>query len=1017
MDADPVLEIRLLGRFETRVGTQIVPSTVWRQRRAAAIVKLLALEPGHRLHREQLIDTLWPDFDPVSAANNLRGALHHARLGLEQSGAPAGVFLARDGDQLVLGPQDRLAVDVDAFTEAASRAWHSADPAIAKHASELYGGDLLPDDPYEEWAAARREGLRSSYLTVLTRLAGLHEERGERPHAIAVHERILRTDPLDEAAHAGLMRLHAQMGNPQLALAHYARLESLLDRELGVAPDPATQALAAAIRAGRITAVPAPSPPVSAPQPQVSAAIAPGARLPAPVDALVGREREMAELDRLLAAARLVTLTGPGGIGKTRLSQEVARASSARFPDGVAFVDLAPLPDPSFVLPTIARALGVDETGDRPIHELVLGIVGERRLLLVLDNFEHLTAAAPDLAVILANCTRVTVLATSRLRLRLRGEQEYPVLPLALPESTANRDKATLSQLSQVAAIELFASRAMDARPGFALTDQNIDTVVAICRRLDGLPLAIELAAAQVRVLAPAQLLQRLARLLDALGTAAQDVPARQRTLRNAIAWSHDLLTRQEQVFFRRLGIFVGGWSLDGAEAIASITGDTSVIDTVGTLAGLIDHSLVEARQGPDDAELRYSMLETIRQFAVEQLDISDEAMSVRTAFERFLIDLATRAETGLRGAEQAYWLDRLETEHDNFRAALGAALDSGNGDVALQLASRLWVFWWTRGFPAEGRSWLQRTLDIASDSDLTARAAAEYGLGRHSIILGNYEAASQHLQVSLALRRTLRDASGQAATLNELALVAVNRGELGQAGTLGEEALHIASAADDLRGIGTALRNLGMVAREQGDYTRAVELYGQSLAMWRQLNDPRWIAIVASSLGITHRYEGNTKQALVMLGESQDLFSRLGDRYMLGVVAHNLGHLGLAEDQLDRALAHYLDALEHFTAVGAPEATVESIEWVAVALAGKGLAAPALRLLGAATAAREALALPPPTEADRRLVAAGLEHAIQEAGSGGQSAFAAGRALSLDQARDEAINLAQAALETHVSL
>jgi predicted ATPase/DNA-binding SARP family transcriptional activator len=780
MGAEPGLEIRLLGGFETRVGTQSVPSRVWRQRRAAAIVKLLALEPGYRLHREQLLDTLWPDLDPESAANNFRGALHHARLGLEGAGVPPGVFLVRDGDQLLLGPPDRLVVDVDAFTEAASRAWHSADPAIAIRASELYGGDLLPDDPYEEWAAARREGLRASYLTVLTRLAGLHEERGELPHAIAVHERILLTDPLDEAAHAGVMRLYAQMGNPQRALAHYARLQSLLDRELGTPPEPATQALAAAIRAGRLALAPASLAPPSAPRPPVSAAIAPSARLPIAVDALVGREREVAELDRLLAAARLVTLTGPGGIGKTRLAQEAGQASSARFPDGVAFVDLAPLRDPSFVLPSIVRALGVDETGDRPIHELVVATVGERRLLLVLDNFEHLTAAATDLAVILAACPRMTVLATSRVRLRLRREQEYPVLPLALPESTANREKASLSQLSQVAAIDLFARRAMEARPSFALTDQNIDTVVAICRRLDGLPLAIELAAAQVRVLAPAQLLQRLERLLDALGTAAQDVPTRQRTLRNAIAWSYDLLSRQEQALFRRLSVFVGGWTLEGAEAIASITGDANTIETVETLAGLIDHSLVEARQGADDDELRYSMLETIRQFAVEQLDASGEAASVRTAFERFLINLATRAEDGLRGAEQVYWLDRLEAEHDNFRAALGAALDRGNGDVALQVASRLWVFWWTRGFPEEGRSWLQRTLDIASDSDLTARAAAEYGLGRHSIILGNYEAASQHLQLSLALRRTLRDASGQAATLNELALVAVNRGELG---------------------------------------------------------------------------------------------------------------------------------------------------------------------------------------------------------------------------------------------
>src|SRR5215213_11701657 len=449
MGAEPGLEIRLLGGFETRVSAQIVPSTVWRQRRAAAIVKLLALESGHRLHREQLLDTLWPELDPDSAANNLRGALHHARLGLERAGAPSGIFLARDGDQLVLGPRDQLVVDVEVFGEAVKDAWHSAEPAIAERASELYAGDLLPDDPYEEWAAARREGFRASYLTVLTRLAGLHEERGELHHAIAAHERILLTDPLDEAAHAGIMRLYAQIGNPQRALAHYARLQSLLDRELGTPPEPATQALAAGIREGRFTPAPASLTQPSAPRPPVSVAIAPGARLPVPVDALVGREREVAELERLLAVSRLVTLTGPGGIGKTRLAQEAARASSARFPDGVAFVDLAPLRDPSFVLPTMARALGIDETGARPISELLAAGIGERRLLLVLDNFEQLTAAASDLAVMLEACTGMTVLTTSRVRLRLRREQEYPVLPLALPERAAHRDAAPLADLSQ----------------------------------------------------------------------------------------------------------------------------------------------------------------------------------------------------------------------------------------------------------------------------------------------------------------------------------------------------------------------------------------------------------------------------------------------------------------------------------------------------------------------------------------------------------------------------------------
>jgi DNA-binding SARP family transcriptional activator len=246
------MEIRLLGAFEVRVNGRAVPSSVWRQRRAATIVKLLALESGHRLHREQLLETLWPELDTESAANNLRGALHHARRGLEEAGASPGVFLTRDGDVVILGPLGAVQIDVEAFSEEVSRAWLSADPAIAAHAAELYAGDLLPDDLYEEWVAARRESLRASYLSLLTRWAWQYEERGAFPQAIAVCERILQVAPLDETAHAALMRLHARMGNTLMALAQYARLQSLLHRELDVSPEPATQALAAAIQAGSV---------------------------------------------------------------------------------------------------------------------------------------------------------------------------------------------------------------------------------------------------------------------------------------------------------------------------------------------------------------------------------------------------------------------------------------------------------------------------------------------------------------------------------------------------------------------------------------------------------------------------------------------------------------------------------------------------------------------------------------------------------------------------------------------
>jgi len=1007
MDTVPTLDVQLLGAFATRVGGRTVPAAVWQQRRAAAIVKLLALESGHRLHREQLLDALWPELDPDSAANNLRGALHHARRGLEQVGAPPGVFLVRDGDQLLLGAQERLVIDVEAFGEAASRAWQNAEPAAAEYAAGLYTGDLLPDDPYEDWAAARREGLRASYLALLTRLARLYEEHGKLSQAIAVHERILLTDPLEEAAHARLMQLHAQMGNGSLALAQYARLQSLLDRELGTGPQPETQALAATIRTGRLAPALVSVAPSRAAPPPSTAAIAPSARLPVPVDALLGRDQELAELELLLEAARLVTLTGPGGIGKTRLALGAARVCRAQFPDGVAFVDLAPLRDPAFVLPTMARALGIDETGARPNSELLAASIGERRLLLVLDNFEHLTEAGPGVAALLESCPHLSVLSTSRMRLRLRGEREYPVQPLALPQGPERRSTSSLGELARVPAIALFAQRATAARPGFTLTDGNIDPIVAICWRLDGLPLAIELAAAQVRVLAPAQLVQRLGRPLDVLGTTAQDIPARQRTLRSTIAWSHDLLTSQEQILFRRLSVFVGGWSLDGAEAIASISGDTSMIDTVETLSGLIDHSLIETRSGSDGAELRYAMLETIREFASEQLTASGEAEPVERSFEAFLIGQAEAAKKELKGPDQLLWLGRLEAEDANLRAAMSRALDRGDGAVALSLALRLWEFWETRGYLREGRAWLERTLTLARSVDAGDRAAAESALGRLSFDLGDYDAAEAHYQKSLEARRQLGDAIAEAEVLSALAKIAVNRLAYDKANELGEESLKISRKSGDRRGMASALQVLGMVAREQGQYDRALELFEESMALGQALGDTAWTARITSQIGFTHRLAGNAEQAQHFLATSKRIHSELGDRFALGTIANDQGHLAFDAGDIDGAIGQYAEALQHFDAVGGSEALVEAIEWLAVAVAAKGKTVPALRLFGAAAAAREALRLPPRLESDEQRVALGLDRAMQAAGASANAALAEGRSMSLEHARDEALELA----------
>ncbi len=1003
MDRKFSVDVRLLGGFELRVDDRLVPATVWRQRRAAAIVKLLALEPGHRLHREQLLESLWPDLDSENAANNLRVALHHARLGLETAGAPAGVFLVREGDSLVLGPREAVEVDVTRFDRAVARAWQSADPAIAERAASLYRGDLLPDDPYEEWAAARREALRASYLTLLARVSGLHEARGDFARAVVARERVLAADPLDEAAHAALMRLHARMGNADLALAHYARFARLLERELGAAPEPEIQELAAAIRDGRMTPLPTP------PAPPADVSVAATARLPAAVDILVGRERELAELQRLLTGARLVTLTGPGGIGKTRLAMETARAAETRYADGVALVDLASLRDAALVLPTVARTLGVEEAAGQPVEELLATAIDERHLLLVLDNLEQVVAAAPGIANLLATCPTLTILATSRVRLRLRGEQEYPVSPLSLPErSQAGRD-VLLPDLEHAPAVALFTRRAQAARPSFRLTADNVDSVVAVCRQLDGLPLAIELAAARVRVLAPDQLLRRMARPLDVLGMTAADLPARQRTLRDTISWSHDLLAPDEQMLFRRLSVFAGSWTLEGAEAVAAIAGETP-LDAIETLAGLIDQSLINTRQGPDDTETCYTMLETIREFAVERLAASGEIVPVERAFESFLIRLAERAEEGLRGPDQLQWLDRLEDEHDNIRAALGRMLDREDSQAALSLAPRLWEFWRIRGYSIEGHGWLERVLAFSTDAAPSHRAATEYALGKLSVDMGDYEAAEHYFQTSADIWHGLGDREALVKAKNSLVTVKLNVGDLAEAKVLGEETLAISRELGDALGTATALLNLGMLAREGGEFHEAVEMLEESLAIVRQLGDLNWVALTALNLASAYYLGGNPEPAQRLLEECNRLYEQLGDRFHLAVIAHNRGHIERESGRTERANVFYAEALQHFESVGVAEGVIESIEWIAVTAVQRNLMLPALHLLGATAAARQARRLPP-LAADARVMAASQDTAAQSIGHDlAENALAAGAAYTLEQARDAALDITRGA-------
>jgi predicted ATPase/transcriptional regulator with XRE-family HTH domain len=533
-------------------------------------------------------------------------------------------------------------------------------------------------------------------------------------------------------------------------------------------------------------------------------------RLPIPATPLVGRERQVAAACALLrkSGARLVTLTGPGGIGKTRLALAVAAALAAEFADGVAWVELAPLDDPALVANAIARALGVTEHGERPLPELLAQAVAERHVLLVVDKCEHVLPAMPLLGKLLAAGPRLSVLATSRSRLRLRGEHDLPVEPLAVPEPDGAK-APPLAGLAGVAAVRLFVERAAEVRPGFVLTPDTAPAVAAICRRLEGLPLALELAAARVKVLAPEALLTRLAPRLPLLTGGARDAPARQQTMHDAIAWSHDLLNEREQALFRRLAVFAGGFTLEAAESVMAVgeaPADTqhAASGTLDLISALVDQSLLrlgEPRAYDAIGDDRFTMLETVREYALERLACAGETAAVQHTHADFYLALAERADPELTGPGQAVWLERLEAEHNNLRAALAWVIAAEEAESALRLAAALGRFWRMHGHPREGLTWLERALTLSDNLPTATRAKALEGAGRLVHDQDDPDRAVALYQEALAMWQALGDLQGQARLLDDLGNIAHDRGDFTRAVTLHEQALALAQQAGDRRG------------------------------------------------------------------------------------------------------------------------------------------------------------------------------------------------------------------------
>ena len=652
-------------------------------------------------------------------------------------------------------------------------------------------------------------------------------------------------------------------------------------------------------RAALLEAVPARGEPAS---PGAQTATPSSSRLPHPVTLLVGREREIEQVADLISRTeiRLLTLTGIGGVGKTRLATEATREVEALFPDGVAFVGLASLSDPNLFLSTVLRSLGRAEAEGRSPGEALIEHLRAKRLVLVLDNFEQLLEAAPEVAALIEECPDLTVLVTSRAPLRVRGEREYAVPPLTLPASTRSAEAAGVADSSSG---KLFLERARAVSSSFQITAENAAAVATICWRLAGLPLALELAAAKVNLLEPKALLSRLDQALSMAW--ARDLPERQRTMRTTLDWSHDLLSEPQRRLFRRLAVFAGGFTLSAAEAVGSTDEPEEVL---GLLGALVEQSLVVVQARKAAGGTRYGMLEPVRQYALEKLEESRDVEEARRKHAAFFLDLAKEAEPELRGSRQVQWLERLEEENGNLRVAMSWALDADDAETAACLGWALWLFWRFHGHQREGRGWMEALLE--KDVPQSLRPRVVHAALAMAYMQGDYGAVAWYSSELLKLSQEVGDALCTAYGWCGLGLVAMDRGNFREATSCFEEALTLLRRAGEDGVVPVVQVWLGTVALIQGDHKRAIPMFEEGLAQARRRGDRLGAYNALYNLAQVALARGDQELAARMLEEGVTLSEQIGDQANLSYFLEGLAVVAGMEGNAERS-ARLLGAAE----------------------------------------------------------------------------------------------------------
>ncbi|MDE3089921.1 MAG: tetratricopeptide repeat protein [Chloroflexota bacterium] len=983
----PRLRLYLLGSFRLERDEQTLRLPT---RKVESLLAYLALFPEQH-PREKLAALFWGDVPDPLARGSLRKALTFIRIHLGNA------ILFSDRETVQLNPRYPLWTDAREFVKLAdlekSSSPSQSDTENLQAAIDLYQADLHVDC-YDDWILSERERYRAFYVEILLHLTQHMRAQSEYARAIAFAQKVLTSDPANERAHQHLMFCFLASGKRDSALKQYEECQRVLQRELAVEPASETKALYVWIKQ-------TPS--------DVRAIEAQITNLPIPLTSFIGRKSEMAQVKQLLVQSRLVTLIGSGGSGKTRLAIQVTTDLIDQFKDGVWWVELAALEDGSLIPQQIAKALGVQENPEQSLSDTLASWLRSRQLLLVLDNCEHLIVACAELAEKLLNVSpNLRILATSREALGITGEMTWQVASLSVPAP----EKLSLTELLlSFESIRLFVERVRANKVGFALTEQNAAPIAQICQRLDGIPLAIELAAARATTLSVEQIAARLDDRFNLLTRGGRTALPRQQTLRATMDWSYDLLSEQERVLFRRLSVFAGGWTLEAAEYVcAEEEGSggseenpersrrTPLLDL---LSRLVNKSLVMVDE--QDGAAHYRMLETIRQYAREKLLESSGRENVCKQHLEFYLKFAEEAEPRLYTAEQVTWYRRLEKEFDNIRAAMEWAQNSDNVRSGLRLAGAL-----PGRFVAnvsERRAWLDRLLTSpdASTRD-NARTKALLTQGDFCFVQGDYSIARARLTEALEISRETGNDVGIAESLHSLGDVTYYQTDYAGAKALFESSLSLSRAVEAKWITAESLHMLGHVLHGLGDLVQAHAFFEESVSEYRELGDWAGLTFPMSDLAREAQRAGDFAKARSIFEENMTILEAIGNKSRIGLMLADLGYLALATSDLPAAQVHLWKSLSLFRQLGDKRFIAECLEGFAGLRVSQRYPIRAAQLFGAAEALRKATGIPVPPyrRADYAHHLAAVRARLDEEAFA--KAWAEGRALTLEQAIEYAL-------------